>query len=163
MGDILAKKNLLLRKATWGDSDDIFLWRNDEITRKNSFNSKYIPFEEHKKWFKKALRDPDKCILMGLIDEKKLGVVRFDSKGSNVVEVSINLSPDKRGLGFGSQLLKIAINYFLDNSPSSKLITKIKKYNIASIKSFEKIGFSYKESFNDGVILELSHRRRLLT
>jgi RimJ/RimL family protein N-acetyltransferase len=32
------------------DSKDIFDWRNDEMSRKNSFNSSEINFEEHNNW-----------------------------------------------------------------------------------------------------------------
>ena len=55
-------KNIKIRNAINKDIKDIFLWRNDKNTRKNSFNKNFIKFEEHKKWYLESLRDKKKII-----------------------------------------------------------------------------------------------------
>ena len=63
-------KNIKIRNALNKDIKDIFLWRNDKNTRKNSFNKNFIKFEEHKKWYLESLRDKKKIIYIGLNKEK---------------------------------------------------------------------------------------------
>ena len=57
-------------------------------------------------------------------------------------EISINLSPPKRGKGLAAKCLELSKNYFENHYPTvSILLAKIKTINIASRKSFEKVGF----------------------
>ena len=91
-------KNIKIRNAINKDIKDIFLWRNDKNTRKNSFNKNFIEFEEHKKWYLESLRDKKKIIYIGLNKEKKIGMTRFDYIQNNTFEVSINLNPKFRGV-----------------------------------------------------------------
>src|SRR3990170_3077059 len=97
MGNGVSSKELLLRRATINDCDDIFRWRNDEVTRKNSFNSEIIPYEEHCRWLKKTLNDPSKLLFIGINENnEKCGVIRFDIKNSFASEIHINVAPEKR-------------------------------------------------------------------
>lgn len=44
-----------LRKATIADMDLLFEWANDPLVRQNSFTTEKITYEEHQRWFWKAL------------------------------------------------------------------------------------------------------------
>lgn len=91
-----------LRFAKKHDSEIIWEWRNDKITRKYSFNTEFIPFEEHKTWFGNVSKDEDRKILM--VEEKgnAVGVVRLDINSKNqIAEININIVPQKRGKGLG--------------------------------------------------------------
>ena len=44
-----------LRKATFNDWRILLDWRNDSLTRKNSFTQEILKEETHKEWFKKKL------------------------------------------------------------------------------------------------------------
>ena len=133
---------LVVRKVNDRDSKVIFDWRNDDLTRKMFRNSELAKYEEHCKWLTTALKNANCCLLMCELKEgKPIAVVRFDLEGQSA-EVSINLSPLERGKGLAPKCLTLAIDYFEKQYPSvSKLIAEIKTLNLASRKSFEKVGF----------------------
>ena len=63
-----------LRKAVWQDCNDIFDWRNNEETRKASFNSKNIPRDVHNKWYRESLTEINKCFYIAEDeDQRKIG------------------------------------------------------------------------------------------
>ncbi len=57
-----------LRPAGQEDCRRVWLWRNDEETRRASFDSSPIPFETHEPWFRESLRRPDRKIYVVLTD-----------------------------------------------------------------------------------------------
>lgn len=142
MGNGLSSKELLLRRAAINDCDDIFRWRNDEVTRKNSFNSEVIPYEEHCRWFKNALSDISKLLFIG-VDEnnEKCGVIRFDIKNSLASEMHINVAPGKRRKGLGTKLIEKSCNLFFTENKSNLVFARIKEENIISAKAFLKASF----------------------
>ncbi|MDB2584592.1 GNAT family N-acetyltransferase [Alphaproteobacteria bacterium] len=142
---------LAVRKVSEKDSKVIFDWRNDNLTRKMSRNSELVEYEVHCKWFAATLKNANRCLLMCELKEgEPIGIVRFDVEGQSA-ELSINLSPLERGKRLAPKCLALAKDYFEKQYPSvSKLIAEIKTSNIASKKSFEKVGFMLdreKDSF----------------
>ena len=74
-------------------------------------------------------------------DGEPIPVVRFDVEGQSA-ELSINLSPLERGKGLAPKCLVSAKDYFEKQYPFVlKRIAEIKTLNLASRKSFEKVGF----------------------
>ena len=63
----LYKKNLILRKVNFEDALDIFNLSNDDLVRKNSFNSKKIEWKNHLIWLKKKLED-ENSIYFAVVD-----------------------------------------------------------------------------------------------
>ena len=128
--------SLSLRKAAKLDKDDLLAWRNDSQVRANSFQSEIVTEEEHEQWFSKLLQDKDRLLLIGCLDNKKIGVVRYDLIGAGYYEVDINIAPDMRGQGWGAELLKQSLTWV-----KGKVKARIKKNNTASINAFEKAGY----------------------
>ena len=134
-----------IRLAKIEDSKDIFKWRNDFHTRKMFHSSKIVEWNEHKKWFEKNLMNRKVSLLICTnMKEEKVGVIRFDVS-DNVAEVSINLNPTMRGKAKASECLKKSINFVKRYSPNLKVINaEIKDINLASKKTFEKVGFVFQ-------------------
>ena len=92
---------LTTRKANQSDSQDIFDWRNDELTRLMSHTSNLVGWDEHQAWFKASLMMRSRLLVMcedqGLTE--KVAVVRFDVMNGRAL-ISINLSPRMRGRGW---------------------------------------------------------------
>jgi RimJ/RimL family protein N-acetyltransferase len=134
---------LSVRRANEEDSKVIFDWRNDDWTRKMFRTSELVEWEAHCKWFAATLINADRCLLMCETEEgKAIAVVRFDVEQESA-ELSINLSPLGRGKGLAPKCLTLAIDYFEKQYPSvSTFIAEIKTLNMASKKSFEKVGFT---------------------
>ncbi|SFC17087.1 GNAT family N-acetyltransferase [Butyrivibrio sp. YAB3001] len=130
-----------LRNAVIDDAEFILEIRNDESTRRNSFSKEEISFENHIKWYKKKLSDPD-CFLYILEDgEKRIGNIRVDMNGDKgkVGEISYMIAPAFRGQGYGSVILGL-----LEQQMKEKvkvLIGFVLSENKASMKCFENNGY----------------------
>ena len=55
------------------DSNDIFTWRNDSLTRKMSLTNNPVVWEVHKIWFKNILEDENRLLVMCSHAETKNG------------------------------------------------------------------------------------------
>ena len=133
-----------IREANFSDISDIYEWRNDPITRQMSFNSDIVTFTTHNKWFKNSLYNKNRYLLIAEEEERKISVVRFDIKDEKgAAEININLNPLERGKRLSSTVISKSILYFnIKNNERVKIIvSKIKKENIVSKRSFIKCGF----------------------
>lgn len=139
----MVSRGIILREATIEDCDDIYHWRNDSETREQSFNSKKISYKEHCQWIKKALEDTGKLFYIGLDDKnEKCGIVRFDMRGEISAEINVNVPSQNRGKGIGSQLISRSCALFFSETGKKLILARIKESNTASIKVFQKVGFS---------------------
>lgn len=136
---------VVAREATLDDRQVIWEWWNDPVTRQMMKKHEHVPWEEHCAWFDGVLKDPNRILCVGLVDGRKIGNVRFDAQGDDVYEVSINLNPAWRGRGYGVLLLQASMACLKGVRPVSKLIGGMKKVNLASRRTFEKVGFVITE------------------
>lgn len=131
-----------IREAVISDALDVLNWRNDPLSCQMFTNNNTIALEEHKKWFESGLINSSRKLYIGIIKKEKVGICRFDlDKLTNISEVSINLNPSMRGKNLSYELLFNSIKIYRKNN-FGKLAAKIKKENEASLKIFEKCGFS---------------------
>jgi len=128
---------MILRPATLNDADLLLEWRNDSTTRANSFTSEIVSLEDHLNWFKKVLASEDRCIYIAEDGNIPIGTIRVDIINSRQKELSWNVSPSHRKMGYGSKILE----KFITEYPSV-YIARIKSENIPSIKMVESNGFS---------------------
>jgi len=130
-----------LRLAELQDSVDVFSWRNSEETRRHIFNRDLIPFEVHQEWFEKCLNSENRVILIGEIDNKAIGVLRYDLTDAEAL-ISVYLVPGKQPPGTGSQLIAAGSAWVRENYPHIKKVNaEILCKNTASVKAFEKAGY----------------------
>jgi RimJ/RimL family protein N-acetyltransferase len=129
---------MIIRPATYQDSDDLFAWRNDAQTRAMSITSDEVKRSDHDRWYSATLSNPNRVLLIGEVDNKKIGMCRFDIDEDTAC-VSINLNPLVRGKGMATPFLQKAIDTFWDEYQCD-LTATIKHDNIASMKCFEHVG-----------------------
>jgi RimJ/RimL family protein N-acetyltransferase len=134
-----------IREDTINDAKILFDWANDLETRDNSFNSEIIDWNNHIRWFKNKLNDPASIIYILHTNEKPVGVVRFEVNETTIIGVTV--TPNCRGMGLGTEILKTACNTFWKNNTDS-ILAYIKKGNIASLRVFEKAGFIFLREDN---------------
>ncbi len=139
-----ACQNVTVLPATANDSRNIWEWRNDDLTKKMSIINDSISWEAHSAWYEKYLTNPSGHLYLGYLNShEKFGICRLDvDANTNIAEISINLNPKYRKQNLSSQLLSKSIEKFREEK-NIDLLATIKKSNIASIKSFEKIGFTF--------------------
>lgn len=144
---------LKLRKADITDIDLLYKWKNDPVTRMMSFDPRVIPFEEHKNWFTNALNDNSKRIHLGINETgENVGVVRIEKKQAGFFEIGINIAPEQRGKGYGTLLIREASEKALSEGFCSKIVAKIRKENVSSVKVFEKAGYKGKTEIDGDII-----------
>ena len=133
---------LTLKPATTKDCKILWQWRNDPGARKYFPNTEYVPYREHKEWFKASLKNESRYIFIILQNNTKIGVVRFDVEPmSKSAEIHINISRKHRHQEIGRKVLKEASHYALRNLGIDSVIGRIKKGNEASIRAFTYAGF----------------------
>ena len=136
--------HLRIREMNSEDMDDLFIWRNHPDNRKNFFNPDPVGREEHERWFNKKLRDAESIVYIAYYGGDKIGSVRFEKK-EDYISTSVILSPNFKGMGFGSRIIQLGVMTFIsEKKPTKPIKADIKSDNIVSIKAFQRAGF--KES-----------------
>jgi len=139
--NMMLASGIAFRKADLSDMQKVYDWRNDVSVRKYSHNSEIIGFAQHQEWFKNVVKEPNRPILIGCIGNKELGVVRFDIS-DNVAEISIYLTPDRQGMGYGAGLISAGEKWLKNQFPNvNKINAEILTENRASSKIFETCGY----------------------
>ena len=134
-------KKIKIRLAKPEDSESIFKWRNDNHSREMFFESEILSFQEHSIWFNKSLSDKKRKLYIGTVENQKIGICRFDlNEEMSSSEVSINMNPEMRSLGFGKRFLFHCIEDY-SKVNDHELFAKIKLKNKTSIKVFNYVGF----------------------
>lgn len=138
-------RRISLRKAQESDVSITHEWANDELTRKNSFSSEPILFENHKVWWYSKMNSANADYYICEVEKKLAGIVRFDRDSkSEHFTIGVTVAPTFRGKNLADRFLKLACSEFL-KTHNNTVYAYIKKENIASVKVFEKAGFTYVE------------------
>ncbi len=126
--------DLSLRQASTLDLQNLFDLRNHSQVREQSHDSDIISFEEHQDWFRKALENNSKQILIAQKKSDFIGMVRLDFiDGAYLMSWAVH--PEFQGCGFGKEMVSI-VSKTVDNT----LRAEIKQDNFSSIKIAEYIG-----------------------
>lgn len=137
-------ERVYLRDVTREDCDLLFSWANNKETRKNSFNSEQIDYKEHVEWFNNLLLSDNRKQFLLMAGSDPVGQVRIDIYG-NCCEISYSIEASNRNKGYGTEIIKLAIDKIKNDFSEIKTITaRIKPENVASMKCFEKNGFEEK-------------------
>lgn len=130
--------SLNIRIAKNEDFLDLFLWRNNAHTISMSINKNKVLWEDHVVWLNKLLKENKSYLFLGILKNKKIGMVRFDFYQKKKYLVNINLNPDFRRKRLSSLLLKKSIEHLLSiRTTVSHLYAQVKSNNISSQKCFE--------------------------
>jgi UDP-2,4-diacetamido-2,4,6-trideoxy-beta-L-altropyranose hydrolase len=141
VANILCAMNIQLRPAVEQDCLAVLEWRNAPGTRENSLAPDLIDESAHTAWFKQALEDDDRIILIAESEGRPVGVMRYDVSAASAA-VSIYLVPGEQGKGFGQGILHAAEVWLRTNRPEvCSLTAEVLESNQASQQIFERAGF----------------------
>jgi UDP-2,4-diacetamido-2,4,6-trideoxy-beta-L-altropyranose hydrolase len=133
------------RRATEGDLQTCYQWVNDPEVRNQSYSSQPISLEEHTEWYLKKIVAPN-CFYYILWQQgRPLAQIRFEITGEEAT-ISYLTAPELRGQGMGSWILATGIRQLLTETAPKKITGQVKKTNLASLRSFEKLAFKKTES-----------------
>ncbi|GAB3491563.1 hypothetical protein GCM10027341_04720 [Spirosoma knui] len=134
---------LTYRLATPEDSPLYFDWANDPDTRRQSFNSDPISLETHECWFSRKLADANALLLMFSNEAgTPVGQVRFERTSGEVI-IGVSVDTHFRGRGLASELIRQGCVACREQWGDVLIHAYIKADNQASIRSFEKAGFTF--------------------
>jgi len=148
---------LRLRCAGHEDGRLVFDWRNDPITRAASHDVLPISWPVHELWWKASLGRADRVLLLGEDAwGRPVGLVRFDAREGRWI-VSVQVAPERRGQGWGRELLAAGVARMADKRGAYRFTAEIKPDNTASQRIFEACGFV--QCVGQEWILKLQRRR----
>lgn len=142
-----------LRDIIKDDMEFIYLIANDPLTRAMSFNTNFIEWDEHEKWFNRMLAS-DNPFYIFMVNGENAGYARFNkcTDFKDCLEVSFALHPSMRGKGYSSILLKMACGKVLSRKPGRSCIGRVKPSNHASQHIFENNLFTRVAADNNTIV-----------
>jgi UDP-2,4-diacetamido-2,4,6-trideoxy-beta-L-altropyranose hydrolase len=132
---------LSLRPARPRDSEQLWLWRNDPISRRTSKTLDPVVWSDHAAWFSRVLADESTTTYLVQEASDPVAVVRF-GRADGAALVSINVSPHARGRGIGKRALALACEAYERARPGTPLVAEVRPDNVASLSIFRAVGFT---------------------
>lgn len=119
----------------------IFEWANDPEVRRNSFQTKQISLDEHKKWYDLKMKSKDSLFYILMYNDIPAGQIRLELEGVSAC-VNYSIAPAFRGKGLGKEMLRLAEKELKENySYITRLVAEVKEENDASKRAFEREGY----------------------
>lgn len=150
---------LSLRRVTTNDIRQCFKWANDPEARKHSYSTGSIPWEDHVQWFDGKMANANCFYFIAEIENSSVGQIRFDFlEDEDAFQISYALDQQWRGKGLSYYLLTRGIQKLNLLTPLKMIIGYVHKTNAASVKAFQKAGFTMflSKSYPDSFKFELS-------
>lgn len=144
-------EDVRLRLADARDSAALWTWRNDPASRAAFRDGRPVSWDDHRNWFAESVENSTRSMLIGIVGREAIGVVRFDGPPGGSLEVSINVSPEWRGMGLGLKLLAAACAWADETVGGAALHAEIRSENEASQRVFAACGFGFA-SQSDGYV-----------
>ena len=135
--------NISFRAASKSDLQRTFEWSNEDTVRKNSYHSAAITIESHTNWFLNKIVSENTLFLIVLVNDNPAGIVRYENDTTTSV-VGILIGKEYRGQNLASHILRKSAEIYFEKF-KAPVQAFIKKKNIASLKSFEKAGYTFLE------------------
>jgi len=131
---------LALRPASAADAVLLWEWRNEEVTRLNSFDATPIPWASHVTWLEQKLA-ADACRIWILEDRARpVGQIRFERRG-DTAWVNYSIDAHHRGRRLGTAILKLSVCRACRELRARDVAGLVKISNIASCRAFAGAGF----------------------
>lgn len=155
-GNLTEGQLLTVRKALPEDAFDVLCWRNDPVVCAMSRRHEPIDKITHMAWYSKAINDPNRLFLIGVLEDKGIGFVRFDHLQDSMWEVNITVASDLRGKGLGKHFLRMALDQLHIAFGSASVKAMVRINNQGSQNLFYALGFVQKATEGEFVSLVLT-------
>ena len=131
-----------LRLIVSSDSDILYKWVNDPVTREASFNTHTIEREEHDSYIESIIESKTESQFMFELYGECVGTIK-ESINQTDIEITYAISPDYRG----NRIASLMMHIYLYNRKGI-FLCRIKEKNIPSIKMVERCGFTLTDNKN---------------
>jgi UDP-2,4-diacetamido-2,4,6-trideoxy-beta-L-altropyranose hydrolase len=151
-----AGNEVILRPATSADRALLLDWRNDQDVVRFSLSGRPVAAAAHANWLAARLAEPALRLWIAEEAGEPVGQVRVDLEDATGT-VSISVAPAHRGRGVGSRMLRALVIEMEADGAVRSLLALVHRENTASLRSFERVGFSDTGGQRRGfVVLERS-------
>ncbi|MDD3146103.1 MAG: GNAT family N-acetyltransferase [Candidatus Riflebacteria bacterium] len=133
-----------LKLRRWRADDCVLLhaWRNHAGIRRWAGNSDEIEFAAHAGWFERFLADEARFGYILEASAAPVAQIRFDpAELPGCYRISFSAAPGQTGMGYGSQILRLACATAEMQQAASLFIAETMSENIPSQKVFQRNGF----------------------
>lgn len=148
-------RQIQLREVTEADLEVTYNWATNPEVRKHSINQSSITLESHTQWFMAKLKAANCLYTIAEYNQQPVGSFRLDLIEDGTGLISYLLDPDYHGLGLGSKLLEAGVSFAKKSDQVQVIIGDVMVENQASIKSFQKMGFTRTGIKNNLIRFEL--------
>ena len=142
-----------IRPASFDDAEFLFELRTDDEVRRQSFHEP-PDWEHHLDWFRAALDDPDRRLMIVEAGAGPVGQIRLDTVGDHNT-VSLAIAEPARGCGTARRALAAAKAIV-----AGDLVAHVKPDNGPSLATFSAAGFMAESTGPDEIVMRWSHDRR---
>jgi len=149
-------RKIKLIEASEEDLDITFKWASDPTVRKYAFDNSTIKFDSHRKWFLGKIEEESCFYLIAEYNKQRVGSFRLDVNHQRKGLISYLLDPTFHGMGLGIKLLAAGVNFAKLEKEIDSIAGEVMATNQASVKAFEKLGFSQINEKNGIVLYQLS-------
>lgn len=156
------KVSIVAQDATFGDAEGFVSSRNDATTlaQIGAYGNKYDAETVAKYMPEPSLEIGNKRIftIIANDDGRYLGDIRLERiQDSIYYQIGIVVITAERNKGFGSEALKILSQYAFDCLNVDKLYLRVYQNNPKAIKLYNRLGFTYEKTSDDGYEVEGIH------
>ena len=161
-------KKLYLRALEAEDYKTTITWRQDEETWSLLGSTRYFVSSEYeKKWIESAIFDTNNIKLAICETESNCHIgniyINNINKIHRTAEIGILIgNKEYRKKGFGSEAIKQILNYSFNELGLHRLQAVILEENIASKKTFQKIGFSEEGIMRHSLYKNGSYKNQII-
>lgn len=145
--------DIKIRLAQLNDAQRIWEIRNEPQARAVAASQDTIPLVQHTAWFnEKYFLGRGSVCFVAEADGNVVGYSRFDLKNGEYVN-SIAIASSMHGKGIGTTLLLESVKQLNSRVPIN---AEVRKFNTASIKMFERIGFKKVSEDDKNIYYQLT-------
>jgi RimJ/RimL family protein N-acetyltransferase len=130
-----------LRRATSGDAEMIFRWRNEPFIVARSTSQKLVTWDEHRAWYEATLLRDDRLILIAEQVGGAIGLARFDRVDAASCVISVYLLEEFTGRGLGVETIRRSCDALFDQWDVEQIIACVRFDNREGRSGFLKAGF----------------------
>lgn len=155
MATELEPNQIYLRPFHPNDAETILSWCKDKHTFRLWSADKYKCFPAQPQEMINLYDNPKKCPLTAVIGNSAVGhlILRFPSEDKGIVRLGfVIIDDEKRGQGYGRQMLQQAIRYAQQNYKAHTLSLGVFCENVSAIECYKSVGF--RITSNDSYLID---------
>ena len=139
-----------MRPAALGDSEYLLDLRNEQAVRAVSRSAHEVRTGEHRAWLEAVVADPLRNLFVLIDGEGAIGQLRLDLEEDGRCELSVSLSPGRRGAGLGRAAIRGGVLHAFSELGAGTVEAWVGEFNRASEAAFAAAGFELTAARQEG-------------